>query len=125
MSTTPTHPGTNTDPMTKASDMAHQAADRAAEMGREAVDRLDANRESVAHGIHQTAEAIRSKAPAPVADKARVAADAMQRAADYIRSRDVRRMGSDLTSTVRENPGPSLIAAVAVGFLLGVVLRRD
>lgn len=133
MSTTPVKPG---DTMNKASDMANdaadrakqfgnEAADRAKQMGRDAMDRLDAGRSSLAEGIHSTADAVRSKIPEPVADKAREAADAVERAADYVKSRDIKSMASDLTSAVRQHPGPSIIAALAFGFLLGVALRRD
>jgi ElaB/YqjD/DUF883 family membrane-anchored ribosome-binding protein len=125
MSSSPTFPGTNKDPMTKASDMANQAADTAANMGRQAMDRADQGRGTVAQGIERTADALRSGLPEGAAEYARPAADAMERAADYVRTHDLKSMGNDLTSTVRQHPGPSMIAAVAVGFLLGVVLRRD
>lgn len=128
MSSTPTFPGSKNaagDPMTKASDMANDAADRAKQMGREAVDRLDASRGSVAEGIHSTADALRSNMPDPIADKAKTAADAIDRAANYVRDRDLKTMASDLTSAVRQNPGASIIAAAAFGFLIGVALRRD
>ena len=136
MSSTPTFPGTNTDPMTKASDMAHQAADKASEMGRHAadkasemgrhaMDRADQSRGSVAEGLERTAQALRSKMPEGASEYAQPAVEAMERAADYIRTHDLKEMGNDLTSTVRQHPGPSLIAAVAVGFLVGVMLRRD
>lgn len=126
MSSTPTFPGTNKDPMTKASDVANQAADKAADFGRQAMDRADQSRGTVAEGIERTADALRNSGlPEGAAQYTRPAADAMERAADYVRTHDLKSMGSDLTTTVRQHPGPSLIAAVAVGFLLGVVMRRD
>lgn len=124
MSSTHTLPGTQKDPMAKASDMAHQAADKASELGREAMHRADRSRGTVAQGIERTADALRSNMPAEAADYARPAVDAMERAADYIRTHDLKSMGGDLTSAVRQHPGSSLVAAAAFGFLLGVVLRR-
>lgn len=141
MSSNPSFPGSAPndaakDAMNTAADAAKQAADRASELGRDAahqaadlgrstVDRLDSTRGPVAEGLHRTADAIRSYAPGTVGDQARSAADAVDSAAGYIRSRDVRSMASDLTDAVRKNPGPSLIAAVAVGFLLGMTMRRN
>ena len=125
MSSTPTFPGTNNDPMTRASEAANQASDKASEMGRQAMDRVDQSRGTVAQGIERTADALRSKMPEGAAEYARPAADAMERAADYIRTHDLRTMGGDLTTAVRQHPGPSMIAAVAVGFLLGVAMRRE
>ncbi len=128
MSSNPTFPesttGTAKDAMNAASDAAKQAADKAANLGRDTVNKLDASREPVAQGFQRTADVIRSHAPDAVADQAHSAADAMEDAAGYIRTRDLRGMGSDLTDAVRKNPGPSLIAAVAVGFLLGLTMRR-
>ncbi len=108
-----------------ANDAAKKAADAAANLGRDTISKLDSNREPVAQGFQQTADAIRSYAPDAVSDQAHSTADAIEDAAGYIRSRDVRSMAADLTQAVRSNPGTSLIAAVAVGFLLGMTLRRS
>ncbi len=112
------------DAMNKAADVASQAADRASEIGRDTIDKIDASRGTVAQGLHATAHALRSYAPESVAQHANSTADAMETAADYIRMRDLRSMTSDLTDVVRRSPGPSLIAAVAIGFLLGAAMRR-
>lgn len=113
------------DAMNAAAEKASQVADRATELGRDAVDKLDSSRGTVAEGINRTADAIRSYAPESVSKHAQSTAEAMETAADYIRTRDIRSMTSDITQAVRKNPGPSLIAAVAVGFLLGMAMRRD
>jgi ElaB/YqjD/DUF883 family membrane-anchored ribosome-binding protein len=122
MSSTPTYPERSSTPA--ASDAAKKAADRASNLAKRAVDQIDASRGTVAQGIERTADAMRSYAPHAVSERARVAADSVENAADYIRTHDVRSMGSDLTATVRRNPGPSIIAAAACGFLLGVFMRR-
>jgi hypothetical protein len=131
MPTTPSFPDATSaatdaakDAMNTAANAATQAADKASEVGRDAIDKLDASRGSVAQGLHATAGAIRSYAPDAVAQQARSTADAMETAADYIRARDLRSMTTDLTELVRRSPGPSLIAAIAIGFLLGAAIRR-
>ena len=116
--------GAAKDAMNAAADAATQAAEKASEVGRDALDKLDASRGTVAQGLRATAGALRSYAPDSVAKHAQNTADAMDSAADYIRVRDLRSMTSDLTELVRRSPGPSLIAAVAIGFLLGSAMRR-
>lgn len=111
--------------MSDAEAAAKQAADRATDIGRDAVDQLDSSRGSIADGLNKTASAIRSSAPGPIAEHAETAAGAIEDAAEYVRNRDVFAMASDLTAVVKRNPGPSLIAAVAVGFLIGMMFRRD
>jgi ElaB/YqjD/DUF883 family membrane-anchored ribosome-binding protein len=106
------------------SDTAAQVAGHASELGREAIDRLDASRPGVADSLERTADAIRSHAPA-TSGAATSVANALGTTAGYIRGRDIRTMGSDLTEFVRRNPGPSLVAAVATGFLLGAILRSS
>ena len=103
---------------------ASDAADKLSSAARSAIDKLDAGRKSVAHGIEKTAGVVRSLAPETAVRQARNTADTMENAADYIRSRNLRTIGADLTKAVRRNPTPSLIAAAAVGFLLGMTMRR-
>lgn len=44
--------------------------------------------------------------------------------ADYVREHDSGRMMQDLKRVVRNNPGPSLLAAVAVGYFVGRSVTR-
>jgi cobalamin biosynthesis protein CobD/CbiB len=60
-----------------------------------------------------------------VASAAHSAADAVTQGAEYLRANDVQTMKSDLMEVVRRNPGPALLGAAAVGFLLGRALSRD
>jgi ElaB/YqjD/DUF883 family membrane-anchored ribosome-binding protein len=124
MSSNPNFPGSDAakNTLDRASDAANQAASRASDLGREAFDKIDSSRGTVADGFQKTADAVKSYAPASMAQPT---ADAITKTADYIRSRDLRSMTSDLTAVVRRNPGPSLIAGIAVGFLLGAMMRRD
>ena len=117
---------TNSNTLTESA--ANAASDTAAKLSstaQSAIDKLDASRGAVAAGIEKTAGVVRSLAPESAVRQARNTADAMENAAGYLRSRDVRTIGADLTETVRRNPTPSLIAAVAIGFLLGRTLRRS
>jgi ElaB/YqjD/DUF883 family membrane-anchored ribosome-binding protein len=52
------------------------------------------------------------------------ASDRLGEAADYIRSRDVKDMASDLQAWVRKNPGPSLLVAAVIGFAAGRAISR-
>ncbi len=140
MSTTPFDPNFSTsaapntgEPNTKekiqsAADQAiktaEDAAARAAEFSRSAVHKLDSKRDSVAAGLEKTADAMR-RGPATVAEKASTAAGKLEGAAGYVRRNDLRSMGADITSAVRNNPAASLLSALACGFLLGKVMRRD
>jgi hypothetical protein len=119
----------------KMSEAASQAREKIAEvgaqareMGRSAVEKLDQGRESAAEGLRSTADSLRSGAQTGtqgVTNLANRAADSMEQTAQYMREHDVRGMVGEMEKMVRRNPGPSLIAAAAVGFLLGTALRRD
>jgi|LNFM01.2.fsa_nt_gb ElaB/YqjD/DUF883 family membrane-anchored ribosome-binding protein len=45
--------------------------------------------------------------------------------AAYVREHDGGRMMHDLKRVVRNNPGPSLLVAIAIGFLAGRTLTRN
>ena len=47
------------------------------------------------------------------------AAQSLDSTADYIRHNDLSRMMSDVGTVVKNNPGPSIIVAVVLGFFLG------
>ena len=53
------------------------------------------------------------------------AADKVEATAQYVRQHDVQDMMADLENLVRRHPGQSLIAAAAVGFLLGRAFKID
>lgn len=129
MSSTPVFPNDRTaepgkDPLDRVTDTAAQLTSQASELGRDAIERLDAGRAALAGGLERAADAIRTNVP-DTGGYARTAANALGSAAGYIRSRDIREMGSDLTVAVRRNPRASLIAAASIGFLLGVMTRRS
>ncbi|MBV8974643.1 MAG: hypothetical protein JOY74_05925 [Sinobacteraceae bacterium] len=97
---------------------------KAQDVGARATQRADQARvgaaaglESVASGLHQQGERVASAAHS--------AADAVASGAEYLRENDVQTMLSDLMEVIRRNPGPSLIGAAALGFMLGRALSRD
>lgn len=110
----------------KASELGRTAADKANEVGRTAVDKLDSGRQSAANALSSAASSLRNTAQGnegKLADYATSAADRLDSTANYMRTRDVRNMASDVEDLVRRNPGQSMVAALAVGFLLGAALR--
>jgi ElaB/YqjD/DUF883 family membrane-anchored ribosome-binding protein len=59
-----------------------------------------------------------------IAGAARTATDAIDTTADYVRERDVKGMLADVRKVVRNNPGPALVTAAALGFLIARILSR-
>ena len=103
---------------------------KAAEMGQKVADRIDDNRGAAASGLESAASALRGNADRlpggeKVANAARATADAVGVAADYVRENDLRAMIRDAQQLVRNNPGPSLLIAAALGFLIARTLSRD
>ncbi len=52
-------------------------------------------------------------------------AEALGATAGYIQSRDMHEMIADAEAAARRNPVPSLVAAAALGLILGAFLRRS
>ena len=112
----------------RVSNMTSQAKEKAAEFGRQTADTIDRNLDSAAGKLQSTAESLRMRAGAgndKVSNLATNAADKLDATARYFREHHTREMVSDFESLVRRNPGASLGAALAVGFLLGATLKRD
>jgi ElaB/YqjD/DUF883 family membrane-anchored ribosome-binding protein len=90
----------------------------------------DQARLSTAKGLDAAAEAVRDyEDTLPGGERVerftRAAADGLESTASYLRRHDLSRMAGDLTTMVRENPLPSVVAAAAIGFIVGRVLTRD
>ena len=99
-------------------------------VGQRAAAAIDSKRESVARGLDSAAESIHDKAGRlpggeSVAGAAHTAADAVERAADYVRDQDVTAMLADIRRTVTRHPGAALLTAAAVGFLIARSIARD
>jgi ElaB/YqjD/DUF883 family membrane-anchored ribosome-binding protein len=94
------------------------------DVGAKAAQRADQARAGAAAGLETVASTLHEKGDR-VASAAHSAADAVTQGAEYLRANDVQTMKSDLMEVVRRNPGPALLGAAAVGFLLGRALSRD
>lgn len=55
---------------------------------------------------------------------AAAAADSVAASAEYLRDTDFSRMATDVEALVKRNPGPSLVVAGVLGFLIGRSLSR-
>ena len=108
----------------RISDSATRLKDKASEFGRKASDAIDENIASAATGLDKAAATLHGRAESlPGVDKvsslAHSAADKLSATAGYFREHDVDRIKEDLKTLVRNNPGPSLLVAGVIGFLLG------
>jgi ElaB/YqjD/DUF883 family membrane-anchored ribosome-binding protein len=106
------------------SDVASHAKEKAAELGRTAANKIDEQRDTAASGLQSAASTLHAGADRlpggeTVTSLAHTAADTLTSTADYVREHDVNRMMADVERLVRNNPGPSLVAAAVVGFLVG------
>jgi ElaB/YqjD/DUF883 family membrane-anchored ribosome-binding protein len=122
-------PGMNrvTDPSTLGEDARRatsEASAATAELARKASRKADQARATAAEGLDTAAGAMHTGA-ARVASAARSAADALTSSAQYVREHDARDMMDDLMEVVKNNPGPALLGAVAIGFVIGRALSRD
>ena len=122
------------DPLDTIKNTVSETAERAQEklkgIGRSVEDTIDENREpaadklqGVASSLHEKAASLRSRDR--VADFADSAAHKVEATAQYVRDHDVQDMVADMENLIRRHPGQSLMAAAAVGFLLGRTFRND
>ena len=112
----------------RVSDLTNQAREKASEFGRKSADVIDRNLDAAAGKLSSTAEAIRTKATTGedrVGQLANTAADKLDATARYFRDHHTRDMVSGVESLVRQNPGASICAALAIGFFLGAAMKRD
>lgn len=103
-----------------------QVKTKASELRRMASEKLDQNRDRAAGGLETAAQKLHDKAASlpggqTVSKAAHAAADTLISTADYIREHDVNSMMEDAGRLVKNNPGPALLCAAALGFL---VVRR-
>ncbi len=111
----------------QVSGAAARAKDKAADLGQSAVEKVDDQRGAAAGGLESAASALRSRADQlpggpSVSGFAHSAADRLDSTADYVRHSDLNAMVADLGQIVKKNPGPSLLAAAFVGYLVGRAL---
>jgi ElaB/YqjD/DUF883 family membrane-anchored ribosome-binding protein len=111
----------------KVTDMASHAKTTAADWGRSAATAVDRNMQSAAGALETTASALRERVPATgkVNEIATATADKIENTARYLRENNTADMVAGMETMVRRNPGASLAAALAVGFLIGTAMRKD
>jgi ElaB/YqjD/DUF883 family membrane-anchored ribosome-binding protein len=107
-----------------------KAKDRAQEVGRNVQEKIDQSRAPAADKLQGAASALHDSAGSlpggeRVAGAVHSAADTVQATADYVREHDVQDMITGIGDFVRRYPGRSLLAAAAVGFLVGRSFRSD
>lgn len=112
------------------SEAVHEAKDRMNQVGGVIVEKVEETRDAAAEAAHSASESLHTSARnLPGADTAaglaNSAADRLDSAAGYLAEHDTREMLADAGSFVRRNPGKSLLAAAALGFLVGRRLYRD
>lgn len=108
----------------KASD----AKNAVAGMARGAMDTLNAGRSGAAKGLEAVASGLQEHADVlpggeSVREFARKGADHVTETADYVRGTDLRAMMADVESVVKKNPGPALLIAAGLGFVIGRAVR--
>lgn len=119
------YPASAQDPVSAASAGAFTTfKDKAQDVGAKAAQRADQVRVSAAAGLDAVASNLQDSGDR-VASAAHNAADAATHGAEYLRGNDVQSMMDDLVDVIRRNPGPALLGAATLGFLLGRVLSRD
>jgi ElaB/YqjD/DUF883 family membrane-anchored ribosome-binding protein len=112
------------------SEAASAAKSTVADFGRTVVAKADENRDAAARGLQTAASTLHQQADSlPGGEKvtglAHSAADTLTSTADYVRAHDVSGMMADLERLVKNNPGPSLLAAAAIGFLVARTLSTS
>ena len=108
----------------EAAPLMEELKESVADLGRTAADKINANRKAAAGSLEKASAAIHEKADhlpggEDVSNLAHEAAGKLKTTARYVRKRDVNGMLKDLGNGVKNNPGPALVVAAAVGFLVG------
>lgn len=105
-----------------------KVADQAREQAEHARDMADQQRERAAHGMERAADTLRERSEQiPGGERtteiANRAADSMEGVAQYLQDTEMSEMMHDVERVVRDHPREALLAAAAVGFLVGRALR--
>lgn len=113
----------------RAKSVASSVKDKADQLADNVSETMDRQRQTAAGGLDSAASALREKAEGlPGGSKATAAgqrlADGMQSTASYLREHDFGAIGNDVVGLCRRYPMQSLIAALAVGFLIGRSRRQ-
>ena len=109
----------------RAQEYGDQARERAREYGDQAQQKAEEGKDQAAGGMERAADMVRQRAPESgmAAEAGTKAADAMENAAGYLRSRDTTEMWNDVESFAKSHPGQALAGAIFAGFVLGRIIR--
>jgi ElaB/YqjD/DUF883 family membrane-anchored ribosome-binding protein len=108
----------------KISDAATQVKNKVNDLGRTAAEKMEDTRTAAASGLDSTASALHQGGE-KVGSMAHSTADKLSGTAEYLRNHDAKSMMADVEQLVKKNPGASLLAAGAIGFLMGRTMRRS
>ncbi|HYR84015.1 MAG TPA: hypothetical protein VE422_08060 [Terriglobia bacterium] len=116
-----TNPG---DVKEKLSDMTSRVRDKAGQVADTMSEKMGQQRENAADNLNRVASTIHDKAEEipggpKVVNLTHKVADGMESTASYLREHDFAQMGKDVMDVCRRYPTQSLVAALAIGFLLG------
>lgn len=108
----------------RISDMASDVKDKAGQVVDTVSEKLGHQRENAADGLHRAASAMHDNAEsvpggAKVVKMAHNIADGVESTASYLQDHDLKKMGKDVMDVCRRYPTQALVAALAVGFLIG------
>lgn len=120
----PAAEGESANLQSKVAQAAGETKQQVADAGRKTVDKIDEQRQAAASGLESAASTLHESAEKlpggeKVSQAAHATADKVQQTADYVREHDVNAMVQDVQHLVKRHPGGSLLAAAAVGFLVG------
>lgn len=113
----------------KIVDVTSKVKEKAGQMADKVSDTVDKTRDSAAEGLDRAASALHDNAAdipggPKVVNVAHTIADGMESAAQYLRDANFEDMKDGLLDTCRKYPAQTLISALAIGFLVGRVVRR-
>jgi hypothetical protein len=108
----------------RVSDIATKVKDKAGHAAGTVSDRLDQQRETAAEGLERAAATMHDRAESvpggpKMVNLTHSIAGGMESTASYLREHDLNQMGKDVMNLCRRYPTQSLVAALAVGFLIG------
>lgn len=121
--TSPRGPGEGNPNLRDPLDDSTSAAESGSDLGRNARARAEKVRASAASGLDSAAGAMHAGGDR-VASAAHRTGDALASGAKYLRANDPGEMVDDFMGLLRNNPGPALLCAAAMGFLLGRAVYR-